>query len=129
LWTGQPPREAAARTSTAVPSALEDLPSAYELQPRNEKFFTLFSKAGSHVVESAAILMEFVAAPPKHRAELAKRMHDAERAGDDTSKGRPADRDIGTRRTGTTAHVARPATLLLGSAACRSGPVPRRNLR
>jgi hypothetical protein len=33
------------------------------MQPRNEKFFTLFSKAGSNVVESAAILMEFVAAP------------------------------------------------------------------
>ena len=30
------------------------------MQPRNEKFFTLFSKAGSNVVESAAILMEFV---------------------------------------------------------------------
>jgi hypothetical protein len=36
------------------------------MQPRNEKFFTLFSKAGSNVVESAAILMEFVAA--SHRA-------------------------------------------------------------
>ncbi|MGP3925903.1 hypothetical protein [Streptomyces sp. 8N616] len=33
------------------------------LQPRNERFFTLFGKAGSSVVESAAILMEFVAAP------------------------------------------------------------------
>jgi hypothetical protein len=32
------------------------------MQPRNEKFFTLFSKAGSNVVESAAILMDFVAA-------------------------------------------------------------------
>ena len=28
------------------------------MQPR-KKFFTLFSKAGSNVVESAAILMEF----------------------------------------------------------------------
>jgi hypothetical protein len=28
------------------------------MQPRNERFFTLFSKAGSNVVESAAILME-----------------------------------------------------------------------
>jgi hypothetical protein len=33
------------------------------MQPRNEKAFTLLSKAGSNVVESAAILMEFVAAP------------------------------------------------------------------
>ena len=31
------------------------------MQPRNEKFFTLFSKAGSNVIVSAAILMEFVA--------------------------------------------------------------------
>lgn len=33
------------------------------MQPRNGKFFTRFSQAGSNVVESAAILMEFVAAP------------------------------------------------------------------
>jgi hypothetical protein len=33
------------------------------VQPRNEKFFTRSSKAGSNVVESAAMLMEFVAAP------------------------------------------------------------------
>ena len=43
------------------------------MQPRNEKFFTLFSKAGSNVVESAAILMEFVAAPHERWAELSKR--------------------------------------------------------
>ena len=42
---GQPPREAAARRVR-----------------RYEKFFTRFSKAGSNVVESAAMLMEFVAA-------------------------------------------------------------------
>ena len=58
------------------------------MQPRNEKFFTLFSKAGSNVVESAAILMEFVAAPHERWAELAKRMHDTEHAGDDTTKWR-----------------------------------------
>ena len=55
------------------------------MQPRNEKFFTLFSKAGFNVVESAAILMEFVAAPHERRAELAKRMHDTEHAGDGTT--------------------------------------------
>jgi hypothetical protein len=33
------------------------------MQPRSEKFFTLISKAGPNVVESAAILTEFVAAP------------------------------------------------------------------
>jgi hypothetical protein len=30
-------------------------------KPRSEKFFTLISKAGPNVVESAAILTEFVA--------------------------------------------------------------------
>jgi hypothetical protein len=30
------------------------------MQPRNEKFFTLFSKAGSNVVETAAILVSFL---------------------------------------------------------------------
>ena len=54
------------------------------MQPRNEKFFTRFGKAGSNV-ESAAILMEFVAAPHERWAELAKRLHDTEHAGDDTT--------------------------------------------
>jgi hypothetical protein len=40
-----------------------------------------------NVVESAAILMEFVAAPHERWAELAKRMHDTEHADDDTTKG------------------------------------------
>jgi hypothetical protein len=30
------------------------------MQPRSEKFFTFISKAGPNVVESAAILTEFV---------------------------------------------------------------------
>jgi hypothetical protein len=33
------------------------------MQPRSEKVFTLISKAGPNVVESVAILTEFVAAP------------------------------------------------------------------
>jgi hypothetical protein len=32
-------------------------------QPRNAEFFTLISKAGSNIVESATVSMEFVAAP------------------------------------------------------------------
>ena len=48
-------------------------PRALRMQPRNERFFTL-SKAGSNVVESAAILMEFAAAPHERWAKLAKRM-------------------------------------------------------
>jgi len=53
------------------------------MQPPNEEFFTLFSKASSNVVESAAMLMEFAAVPHERWAELAKRMHDTEHAGDD----------------------------------------------
>jgi hypothetical protein len=49
-------------------------PMGRRMQPRNEKFFTLFSKAGSNVVESAAIFMEFVAAPHERWAELARAM-------------------------------------------------------
>jgi hypothetical protein len=56
------------------------------MQPRSEKFFTPISKAGPNVVESAASLSEFVAAPHECWAELAKRMHDTEHAGDDTTK-------------------------------------------
>ena len=41
------------------------------MQPRTEKFSTLFSKAGFNVVESAAILMKFVAAPHVRWAEHA----------------------------------------------------------
>jgi len=44
------------------------------MQPPNEEFFTLFSKASSKVVESAAILMEFAAVPHERWAKLAKRM-------------------------------------------------------
>ena len=57
------------------------------MQLRNEKFVTLFSNAGFNVVESAAILMQFVAAPDERWAELAKRMHATEHAGVDTTKG------------------------------------------
>ena len=56
------------------------------MRPRNEKFFTLFSRADSNVFESAAILMEPVTAPHERRALLAKRMHDTEHGGNDTTK-------------------------------------------
>jgi hypothetical protein len=56
------------------------------MQRRNEKFFTLFSKAGSNVVESAATLMAFAAAPHERWAKLAKRTLDTEHAGDDTTQ-------------------------------------------
>jgi hypothetical protein len=80
---GHPPREAAAYGGT---SAQEDLLRAYGCSRGARKFFTLISKAGPNVVESAAILTEFVAAPHERWAELAKRMHDTEHAGDDTTE-------------------------------------------
>ena len=54
------------------------------MQTQNEKFFTLFSKAGSNVVESAAILHGVPAAPHERQAKLAKR---SARYG--THRGRP----------------------------------------
>jgi hypothetical protein len=55
------------------------------MQPRSEKFVTLISKAGPNVVERATMLTELVAALQERWAELAKRMHDTEQAGDDTT--------------------------------------------
>ncbi|HEX2130949.1 MAG TPA: DUF47 family protein [Actinophytocola sp.] len=55
------------------------------LKPRNTRFFDLFSVAGRNVVDAVTVLREFVAAPTEARAELAKRMHDAEHAGDDAT--------------------------------------------
>lgn len=59
------------------------------MQPRNETFFSLFGEAGSNAVMSAAIRLEFVAAPHEHWPhehwlEFVKRLHDTEHAGDDT---------------------------------------------
>jgi len=70
---------------TAVPST-QGIFRGLRMQPWNEKFFTLFSKAGSNGVESAAILIEFVAAPHERWAKLAKHMLDTEHAGDDTTQ-------------------------------------------
>ena len=58
---------------------------ALRMQRRSEKFFSLSSEASANVVESAAILMEFVAAPHERSAKLAKRMLDTEHAGGDTT--------------------------------------------
>jgi hypothetical protein len=41
---------------TAAPRSQEALPSALRMQPPHEEFLTLFSEAGSNIVESAAIL-------------------------------------------------------------------------
>jgi hypothetical protein len=55
------------------------------MQTRNEKF-TLLSKAGSNVVESAAILMDVFDAPHEALARLAKGMLETEQADDDTAQ-------------------------------------------
>jgi len=62
LWTDNllAKRRRAAYGATVGPGGS---PMGRRLQPRNEKFFTLVSNAGSNVADSAAILMESVAAP------------------------------------------------------------------
>ena len=76
------------------------------MQPRAGKFSTFFNKASPDVVQSAAIVMESVAAPYGHWAEIANRMHDAEHAGDDTTK------PDGRRPTPGPASLAGPAFIL-----------------
>jgi predicted phosphate transport protein (TIGR00153 family) len=55
------------------------------LKPRDKRFFDLFSTAGGNVVDAVDLLREFVSAPVDQRPELAKRMRDAEHAGDDAT--------------------------------------------
>jgi uncharacterized protein len=55
------------------------------LKPRDTRFFDLFSVAGTNITAAVEVLREFVSAPTEARAELAKRMHDAEHAGDDAT--------------------------------------------
>jgi len=55
------------------------------LKPRDNRFFDLFSAAGNNIVDAVDLLREFVAAPEDQRSDLAKRMHDAEHAGDDAT--------------------------------------------
>lgn len=55
------------------------------LKPRDTRFFDLFSVAGTNIASAVEVLREFVTAPTEARADLAKRMHDAEHAGDDAT--------------------------------------------
>jgi uncharacterized protein len=55
------------------------------LKPRDNRFFDLFSVAGTNVATATTVLCEFVTVPTEKRAELAKRMRDAEHAGDDAT--------------------------------------------
>jgi predicted phosphate transport protein (TIGR00153 family) len=55
------------------------------LKPRDNRFFELFSVAGENIGTATAVLREFVAVPTEERTELAKRMREAEHAGDDAT--------------------------------------------
>jgi uncharacterized protein len=55
------------------------------LQPRDNKFFELFSAAGANITNAVGVLKEFVDAPIERRPELAKRMHEVEHEGDDAT--------------------------------------------
>ncbi|MPZ79403.1 MAG: DUF47 family protein [Actinophytocola sp.] len=55
------------------------------LKPGDNRFFDLFSVAGTNIVSAVTVLREFASAPTEQRADLAKRMHDAEHAGDDAT--------------------------------------------
>jgi uncharacterized protein len=55
------------------------------LKPRDTRFFDLFSVAGTNIVSAVTVLREFVTAPLEAREDLARRMHEAEHAGDDAT--------------------------------------------
>jgi uncharacterized protein len=55
------------------------------LKPRDTRFFDLFSVAGANIATATDLLREFVTAPTEDRADLARRMHEAEHAGDDAT--------------------------------------------
>jgi predicted phosphate transport protein (TIGR00153 family) len=55
------------------------------LKPRDNRFFDLFSVAGTNIGTATTVLREFVAVPTEQRPELAKRMREAEHAGDDAT--------------------------------------------
>jgi predicted phosphate transport protein (TIGR00153 family) len=55
------------------------------IKPRDKRFFDLFSVAGTNIATATTVLGEFVTVPTEERAELAKRMHELEHAGDDAT--------------------------------------------
>ncbi|SDX95812.1 hypothetical protein SAMN05421504_10439 [Amycolatopsis xylanica] len=52
------------------------------LQPRNTKFFDMFTEASTNISACVGVLGEYVAAPPERHQELAQRMHDVEHDAD-----------------------------------------------
>jgi predicted phosphate transport protein (TIGR00153 family) len=55
---------------------------AFRLTPHERGFYPLFTKAAENIARAADDLAALVAAPPSERAELARRVKDAENAGD-----------------------------------------------
>jgi predicted phosphate transport protein (TIGR00153 family) len=55
---------------------------AFRLTPHERGFYPLFTRAAENIVRAADDLAALVAAPPSERAELARRVKDAENAGD-----------------------------------------------
>jgi uncharacterized protein len=55
------------------------------LKPRDDRFFDLFSVAGTNIATATAVLREFVTVPTEERDELATKMRAAEHAGDDAT--------------------------------------------
>jgi uncharacterized protein len=56
---------------------------AFRLTPHERGFYPLFTKAAENIARAADDLAALVAAPPAERPELAKRVKDAEHAGDE----------------------------------------------
>ena len=56
---------------------------AFRFQPRERSFYPLFTRAAENIAAAVDVLAELVAADPADRPALAKRVKDAEHAGDD----------------------------------------------
>jgi predicted phosphate transport protein (TIGR00153 family) len=56
---------------------------AFRLTPHERGFYPLFTRAAENIARAADDLAALVAAPPAERPELAKRVKDAEHAGDE----------------------------------------------
>jgi predicted phosphate transport protein (TIGR00153 family) len=58
---------------------------AFRLTPHERGFYPLFTRAAENIVQAADELAALVAAPPAERGPIAKRVKDAEIAGDDVT--------------------------------------------
>jgi hypothetical protein len=56
---------------------------AFRLQPRERSFYPLFTRAAENIALAVDVLGELIGADPADRPGLAKRVKDAEHAGDD----------------------------------------------